>query len=223
LRDRPPKGRPRVSPPARKRVGIIPRVIDGSGAAGHTGPAADAARRKILDSAETLFAQNGFDATPTAQIADAAGVAKGLLFYYFPKKIDLLRTLLTERLPPAPLCDLHRVVRPGDPAGSLLRLARTLDLGGHESLVLRTIIFREASTHPEVRDHVRALREGLLQLTERVLDAATVHPLPRVLRRQAAHTYVAVMLDEANARRFDGPVPDLAGAAKIVANALLKA
>jgi hypothetical protein len=31
------------------------------------------------------------------------------------------------------------------------------------------------------------------------------------------------MLDEANARRFDGPVPDLAGAAKIVANALLKA
>ena len=81
---------------------------------------------------------------------------------------------------------------------------------------------REASTHPEVRDHVRSLREGLLQLTERVLDAAIGHPLPRVLRRQAAHTYVAVMLDEANARRFDGPVPDLAGAATIVAGAVLR-
>jgi hypothetical protein len=31
---------------------------------------------------------------------------------------------------------------------------------------------------------------------------------------------VAVMLDDANARRFDGPSPDLAGAARIVSGAL---
>jgi AcrR family transcriptional regulator len=181
---------------------------------------ADAARQRILDSAEHLFAEHGFDATPTARIADAAGVAKGLLFYYFPRKIDLLRSLLAERLPPAPLCDLHGIARVGDLAGSLIRLAQSLDLGGHESLVLRTIIFREAGTHPEVRDHVRALREGLLDLTERVLDAASARALPKRLRREAAQTYVAVMLDEANARRFDGAVPDLPGAAKIVATAL---
>lgn len=51
------------------------------------------------------------------------------------------------------------------------------------------------------------MRIGLLALTERVLDAAIVHTLPAPLRRRAAETYVAVMLDEANARRFDGPVP----------------
>ena len=54
-----------------------------------------------------------------------------------------------------PLADLEGVIRKHDMAGSLTRLARALDIGGHESLVLRTIIFREASTHPEVRDHVR--------------------------------------------------------------------
>lgn len=64
---------------------------------------------------------------------------------------------------------------------------------------------------------------GLLELTERVLDAASTHALPPRLRRHAAQTYVAVMLDEANARRFDGPVPDLTGAAKIVAAALAAA
>ncbi|HET6625210.1 MAG TPA: TetR/AcrR family transcriptional regulator [Nocardioidaceae bacterium] len=180
----------------------------------------DDKRARILDAAELKFAADGFDATPTASIAIAAEVPKGLVFYYFPRKIDILRALLDERLPTAPLCRVSDAVRPGDPAGSLLRLARKLGIGEHESVVLRTIIFREVATHPEVRDHVRALREGLLELTESVLDAAVDHVLDPVLRRQAAHTYVAVMLDEANARRFDGPVPDLAGAAKIVAGAL---
>jgi AcrR family transcriptional regulator len=184
-------------------------------------PVADDARQRILDAAETQFAQDGYDATPTARIAEQAGVPKGLLFYYFPKKIDVLRTLLAERLPAAPLCGLGGIVRNGDLPGSLLRLARKLGLGQHESVVLRTIIFREAGTHPEVGEHIRALREGLLDLTEAVLDLAAPLTLDPSRRRQAAQTYVAVMLDEANARRFDGPVPDLEGAARIVSAGLI--
>jgi len=179
------------------------------------------ARQRILDAAEAQFAQDGFDATPTARIAEQAGVPKGLLFYYFPKKIDVLRALLAERLPVAPLCAVTGVVRGGDIAGSLLRLARNLGLGQHESVVLRTIIFREAGTHPEVREHLRVLREGLLNLTESVLDLAAPRALDPNRRRQAAQTYVAVMLDEANARRFDGPLPDLEGAARIVSAGLV--
>ncbi len=180
----------------------------------------DSSRTRILDSAEALFARDGFDATPTARVAAKAGVGKGLLFYYFPTKIDLLRTLLAERLPTAPLCEPGEVVSPGDVAGSLLKLAQKVDLGRHDSLVLRTIVFREASTHPEVRAHITALRQGLLELTGRVLDAASPRPLASKRRGNAAHTYLAVMLDEANARRFGGPAPDLAAAAQIVAAGL---
>lgn len=179
------------------------------------------ARRRILDAAEEQFAQQGFDATPTARIAERAGVPKGLLFYYFPKKIDVLRALLAERLPTAPLCALTGIVRRDDLAGSLLRLARRLNLGQHESVVLRAIIFREAGTHPDVRDHLRALRAGLLELTETVLDAATPRVLDPHRRRQAAQTYVAALLDEAHARWLDGPGPDLEGVAHIVSSGLL--
>lgn len=181
----------------------------------------DGARRhRILDAAERCFAQVGFDATPTARIAADAEVPKGLLFYYFPRKIDLLRALLDERLPSHPLCAPRDVVRRGDPAGSLSQLARHLGLGDHDSPVLRTIIFREASTHPEVRAHIGKLRKGLLELTEAVIEAALPDVVEPVRRRQAAQTFVAVMLDEANARRFDGPLPDVDGAAEIVAGAL---
>jgi len=175
---------------------------------------------RILDAAESLFAERGFDATPTARIAADAAVPKGLVFYYFPRKVDILRTLLSERLPRQPLCSPMEVARAGDPRGSLLRLSRRLGIGRHESVVLRTIIFREAGTHAEVREHLQTLREGLLDLTEAVLDAAAEKVLDPVRRRQAAHTFVAVLLDEANARTFDGALPDLSGAAEIVSSGL---
>jgi AcrR family transcriptional regulator len=182
----------------------------------------DRARERILDAAQELFAVHGFDATPTARIAARASVPKGLLFYYFPKKPDLLRALLAERLPQTPLSSLTGVTHKGDLSGSLLRLARRLGLGEHESVVLRTIIFREAGTHPEVREHIAALRGRLLELTEQVLDGASPQPLDPRRRRQAAQTFVAVMLDEANSRRFGAPVPDVAGAARIISDGVLR-
>lgn len=181
------------------------------------------ARGRILDAAEQLIARDGFDATPTARIAARAEVAKGLLFYYFPKKIDLLRCLLTERLPTQPMNLSSGIAQRGDLAGSLLRLAQSINLSHSQSPVLATIVFREAGTHPEVGQHLQALRDGLVEITERVLDAASPKVLERHRRHGAADTYVAVLLHEANARRFNGPLPDLDAAARIVAAGLTSA
>jgi AcrR family transcriptional regulator len=177
-------------------------------------------RTRILNAAEELFAEDGFDATPTARIADVADVPKGLVFYYFPRKIDLLLSLLKERLPAPGEDAVEGVVRRGDPASSLLALHRRLGLDTHDSLVLRTIIFRESGTHPEVRDHLRRLRRSLVELTETALDQAVEWTLAKTLRRQAAETFVSVMLDHANARRAGGALPDLQGAAAVVALAV---
>lgn len=181
------------------------------------------ARDRILDAAEQLIARDGFDATPTARIAARAEVAKGLLFYYFPRKIDLLRCLLTERLPAQPMHLSSGIAQRGDLTGSLLRLAHNINLSRTQSPVLATILFREAGTHPEVGQHLQALRDGLVELTERVLDGASPKVLDRRHRRGAADTYVAVLLHEANTRRFNGPLPDLDAAARIVAAGLTSA
>ena len=179
------------------------------------------ARERILDAAEDLFAADGFDATPTARIARRAVVAKGLLFYYFPRKMDLLRTLFVERLPVHPLSSVAGIAVPGDVAGSLVRLADRIGLTGRHSQVLSAILFREASTHPDVRDHLRALYAVLMELTEAVLDAASLRKLDGDRRKAAAGTFVAVMMHEANSQRFNGPVPDLGSTAEIVSGALL--
>jgi AcrR family transcriptional regulator len=177
-------------------------------------------RKRILDAAEELFATDGFDATPTARVAEAADVPKGLVFYYFPRKIDLLLTLLQERLPTPTKETVAGVVRRGDPAGSLLALHHRLGLEDHDSQVLRTIIFRESGTHPEVRERLLQLRRSLVELTEAALDQAVEWTLAKTLRRQAAETFVSVMLDHANARRAGGALPDVKGAAAVVALAI---
>lgn len=193
---------------------------EGSAGVGASGGSGEA-RERILDAAEDLFAADGFDATPTARIARRAAVAKGLLFYYFPRKMDLLRTLFAERLPTHPLSSVSAIAVPGDMAGSLVRLADRIGFTGRHSQVLSAILFREASTHPDVRDHLRALYTGLMELTEAVLDAASPRKLNRDRRTAAAGTFVAVMLHGANSLRFDGPVPDLGATAEIVSGALL--
>lgn len=179
------------------------------------------ARRRILDAASEQFARDGFDATPTAAIARQAGLTKGLLFYHFPAKMDILRSLLDERLPTAPWCQPAEVAEPGNLEGSLLRLHAGLGLERHESLVLRTIVFREAETHPEVGEHVQRLRASLNTLTEAVIAAAMLRPADPTALAQAARTWVAVLLDHANAQRFNAPSPDIVGAARIVAAGLL--
>ncbi len=179
------------------------------------------ARERILDAAEDLFAADGFDATPTSRIAHRAAVAKGLLFYYFPRKMDLLRTLFAERLPVHPLSSLAGIAVKGDLAGSLVRLADRVGLTGRHSQVLSEILFREASTHPDVRNHLGALHTALMDVTEEVLDAASPRALDRGRRRAAAGTFVAVLMHEANFHRFDGPMPDLGATAEIVSSGLL--
>ncbi|GGB67901.1 TetR/AcrR family transcriptional regulator [Shewanella inventionis] len=47
-------------------------------------------KQAILDAALQLFVNKGFNATSTASIAKAAGVATGTLFHHFPTKNDIM-------------------------------------------------------------------------------------------------------------------------------------
>ncbi|WP_019932697.1 TetR/AcrR family transcriptional regulator [Nocardia sp. BMG111209] len=160
------------------------------------------ARQLILDAAENLFAAHGFDATATAAIAVAAGVPKGLVFYYFPTKDSILSALMAERVPPHPLDDITSVISPGDPATSLVNLDAALNLRDHHSSVLRVIMWREADTHPDVRKQLRRMRDQLLDVTARVLQASAPVPVQPGTVRACAAAWVSAMLAVATTDRL---------------------
>ena len=55
-------------------------------------------RRRIIESARKLFNDKGFEQTTTRDIAEAAGIAAGTMFNYFPTKEALATTIVEEAL-----------------------------------------------------------------------------------------------------------------------------
>ena len=70
-------------------------------------------RRRVLDAAEAVFAERGYRAATTREIAERAGIGKRMLFYYFPNKDAVYRAVL-ERVIQG-LVAIHEQFR-GDPA-----------------------------------------------------------------------------------------------------------
>lgn len=55
----------------------------------------DQHKEKILNISREMFAQNGYEATTTRMINQAAGTAEGLMYYYFPHgKHEILDTIV---------------------------------------------------------------------------------------------------------------------------------
>jgi AcrR family transcriptional regulator len=50
-------------------------------------------KKKILETAEKLFAEHGFDSTSVDLVAQTAGVNKALIYYHFKNKNDLILSL----------------------------------------------------------------------------------------------------------------------------------
>lgn len=54
---------------------------------------AELTRQKILDSAEVLFSERGVSNTSLADIAAAAGVTRGAIYWHFKNKVDLFEAM----------------------------------------------------------------------------------------------------------------------------------
>jgi AcrR family transcriptional regulator len=149
---------------------------------------AAARREQILQTALTLFAAQGFDATSTRQIAKEAGIAEGLIFHYFPTKASLLTAILEDRL------ERRRAFRSElrpllEDAGSkpTPEVLRAVASGWLATLrrdeEIAVVLFTTAQTNPEVRKAWQGLiREGTELLTSylaaRVEDGELRKDLP---------------------------------------------
>jgi AcrR family transcriptional regulator len=55
---------------------------------------AERTRQQILDTAQRLFTEHGYDATSLQMIADELGLTKAAVYYYFPAKHDILHAAM---------------------------------------------------------------------------------------------------------------------------------
>lgn len=100
-------------------------------------------RHDILKVAARIFHEKGYDATSTKDIADAAGLLKGSLYYYVETKEDFLFEIIKENYDGA-IATLDGVRQIEGPP--LERLARLI--GEHfryfvDNLITTTVFFRE--------------------------------------------------------------------------------
>lgn len=86
-------------------------------------PRTDSALERIVDAAARLFAQQGFAATGTREIAAAVGISQPSIFHHFASKEDILREV-SERALVRPLALLDRLRATERSAGA--RLAVTI-------------------------------------------------------------------------------------------------
>ena len=115
--------------------------------------------RAILQAAERLFVEKGYHTVSVEQIADTAGVSKGLVHYHFNSKEQLLFCILKDILDDL-LTRLDAISKRDDPARVKIQMAikEYMDLVKSRSGLARVTFFEEALTE-KTRSYISGMAE----------------------------------------------------------------
>lgn len=127
-------------------------------------------RGRLLDAAERLFADHGFDATTTRQIAREAGVPLGLMTYHFGTKDELYAEVIGRRAEEHVADILAAMAAVAQQAGD-----GPLDLRALVEAFFRPIAEKAAHASPGWRSYVRLLA--------RTANESPSHPHVAAFRR----------------------------------------
>lgn len=112
-------------------------------------------RSRILQSAQALFAAQGFDGTTTKDLASHAGVAEGTLFRYFSNKKAILVEVATQGWVKI-LTDLLTELSEMGSYKAIAQMMFRRMINMEENHELMKVCFMEAQFHPELRDKIQA-------------------------------------------------------------------
>lgn len=119
------------------------------------GPPTEERRSQILEAALKVFAEKGFKGATNKDIADAAGVSPGLIYFYFDNKEDLFFAILENRVAPGnfPLPLEHMQAFPPEQVMTMIAHYGLSRLDNPETMNLFRIFLGEAA----YSEHIRAL------------------------------------------------------------------
>lgn len=141
---------------------------------------AEQTRSSIMDAAERMFVKNGVGQTSLEQIARAAGVTRGAVYWHFKDKADLLQAMYERNKPPQ--VELLRMAAPcSDDPLTLLETTNAEILSLIESDEGRQRMFALLCNHIPVEGNAHrqeamntAMYQLLLQLMERARETDTL-------------------------------------------------
>lgn len=110
-------------------------------------------RARILSTAETLFAQQGYDATGLAELCAAAGVSKGAFYHHFPTKQAVFQALLDGWLEQLDQHMFAAITASADISTGLLEIAAStgpIFAGAGTRTLIIFEFWMQASRHPEI-------------------------------------------------------------------------
>ena len=138
-------------------------------------------RELILEGALTIFAAHGFRGATIDQIAEASGLSKPNVLYYFDSKDEIHRTLLSAQLDMW-LAPLRRIDPQGDPLEEILRYVRAkLEMSRDYPRESRLFAHEVIQGAPHLSDilggHLRELVDATVAIFRQWSDAGRLAPV----------------------------------------------
>lgn len=156
-------------------------------------PAETDTRTRILNAAQRLFAQKGYNGTTTRDLAQAASVAEGTLFRHFANKKAILVELATEGWIEI-LTDLLTELSEMGSYQAVAQVMRRRMLNIHKNADLMRVCFLEAQFHPELRDRIQAeVISKMTDVAEAFFETAMERGIYRPMNpRLVAHVFLGM-------------------------------
>lgn len=153
-------------------------------------------RRRISEAAAALFAERGYAAVTTHEIAEAADVGTGTLFRHFRSKADLLVAVGNERLRAGTTGGVEAARAGAAPADAIMAVLAPLadiGLGQPENAVVyqRETLFGEGDAAAAAAAEVARIEDAIHEIL--VLHVARTPDARAVDLREAAHAIYATM------------------------------
>jgi TetR/AcrR family acrAB operon transcriptional repressor len=166
-----------------------------------------ATRHQLLDAAEHVFAEKGVSRSCLNDIAQAAGVSRGAIYWHFKNKADLFNAML-ERITLPMEQALHQIGDGGarDPLDALrcaildalqkiatdARTRRVFEVATHKVEYIDELLVVKARQVKVQSDVVCQMQHSLLEACAR---RAQPLPIPAVIAAQGLHALVAGLID----------------------------
>ena len=177
----------------------------------------EARPQELLDAAIALFAEKGFAATRSDEVAARAGVSKGTLYLYYPSKEELFKAVVRSRLSTL-IAEGEELVAgfTGSTSELMDKLLMTWweRVGATDASSIHKIILSEVRNFPEIAqfytDEVILPADRLFSgAIQRGIDRGEFRALPV---HEAAHALMAPMIFVAMHRHSIGACPVQGGA-----------